>query len=376
MSLNVIGRRDALKLTGGSLAAFTTSSLPAAGEGDAVRINVGYNAADGRKAALGAASEVVREFEFDALTVTVPEPAIAGLENDPNVEYVERDGTWQALNCGCRGCGIDSTNADESCDEGAGADVVIIDTGIQSDHPCLDSHLGVGTGCASCSGSSCGCTYTWDDDNGHGTHVAGIAAAPDGNGGVVGVSPCSTLHAVKVLNDWGSGCWSDVACGIEATANRGWDVANMSLGGSSGSSVVKDACTYAYDRGVLLVAAAGDSGSSAYPAAYDEVVAVGAVDCNGNHPSFAGGSPNTEICAPGENIYSTYTCGTHTTLSGTSMAAPHVSGVGALLMAQGYSHTQARQRMCTTACDLGLDPRYQGCGRVDADAATGCGYTC
>jgi subtilisin len=362
---NGVSRRTALKVTGGSVAAITTSNIAAADPDSAVEVNVGYSAGDGRKAALDAAADVVREFSFDALTVRVPENAVSSLSGRPDVRYVEENGTWQAF--ACRSCGNDSTRADYSCGDGWGADISIIDTGIQSTHDDLDSYLGAGRACARCWGSDCYCYQSWDDDNGHGTHCAGVAGGPDG------VARNATLHAAKVLDGGGSGSWSDIACGIDWTANQGYEVGSLSLGGGSGSSVVRDACNDAYyNYGVLLVAAAGnDYGSSvSYPAAYDACMAVSAVDCNDGWASYSNSGPEVEIAAPGSSIYSEYPCDSCRSLSGTSMATPHVAGAGAILMANGYSNSQARRRLRNTADDIGLHSYRQGDGRLNVERAT------
>jgi subtilisin len=361
---NGVSRRTALKTTGGSIAAMTLSGLASAEVGDLVRLNVGYGAADGRKAALDAAAEVVREFDFDALTVNVPEQAVEGLSNRTDVRYVEQDGTWQALHNSCGNCGVQSTYADGACHDGSGATVSVIDTGIQWDHEDYNHRVVGGNACVNC-WYGCTCSYDWDDDNGHGTHCAGI---------VHSIAPGASLAGAKVLDYNGSGSWSDIACGIQWTANAGHDVGSISLGGSSGSSTVRDACEHAWDNGVLLVAAAGNSGPCSrcvgYPAAYDTVMAVSAVDCNDNWASFSSQGPQVEITAPGENISSTYPCNSCDTLSGTSMACPQVSGAGAILRAQGYSNSQARRRLRNTADDIGLSSNRQGDGRLNVEAAT------
>ena len=360
-----VSRRTALKVTGGTLATLTASGISAAKPDKTVEVNVGFANENGRKAALNAASNVSREFGFDALTLQVPEQAVSGLKNNPNVRYVEENGTWQAFQT--LPWGVNRVDADRSwtCSQATYADVAIIDTGIDADHPDLQPNLGYG---GSWVGSS------WNDDNGHGTHCAGITGADYNSYGVVGVAPSVNLHAVKVLNSNGGGYWSDIAAGIEWTANQGFDVGSMSLGGGH-SSVVQDAVQYAYNRGVLLVAAAGNNygGSVSYPAAYGECIAVSSTDRYDNLSSFSNTGPQVELAAPGSSIYSTYVGGGYNTLSGTSMATPHVAGAGAMLMSNGYSHTGARNRLQNTAEWLsGLSSYEQGYGLLDVEAALGC----
>ncbi|WP_435349298.1 S8 family serine peptidase [Haloarchaeobius sp. HRN-SO-5] len=369
-------RRKVLKATSGALAMTGIAGLSSAKPGDIVELNVGFDGQAGRSAALSAADSVVREFAFDAVTIRATAQAAEGLANNPNVRYVEENGTMYAL-AQTQPWGIDRVDADvahANGETGAGADIAIVDTGIDSDHPDLQANLGSGTSFVSCRGGPKSCRYDWDDDNDHGTHCAGIADAVNNNQGVVGVSTEATLHAVKVLDKRGSGSFSDVAAGIEYVADQGWDVASLSLGASSGSQAVKDAGVYAYGKGVLLVAAAGNSGPCTdcvgYPAAYDEFIAVSSTNSSDGLSSFSSTGPEVEIAAPGSDIYSTIPGG-YDTFSGTSMACPHVSGAGGQLMANGYTNTEARDQLTSTAEDLGLASNDQGAGLLDAAAALG-----
>lgn len=212
------------------------------------------------------------------------------------------------------------------------------------------------------------------DDNGHGTHVAGTAGSVDDSKGIVGVSPDVTLHPVKALTAAGVGFVSDVAKGIEHTADRNWDVANLSVGGPE-TDILREACKDAYNQGVLLVAAAGNSGPCGdcvtYPAAYEPVVAVSATTRDDSLGSFSSTGPEVELAAPRENILSTFLSNTYTSISGTSMACPHVAGAGAQLMANGYDNDDARRRLQSTAENIGLSKNEQGNGLVDVAAALG-----
>lgn len=221
------------------------------------------------------------------------------------------------------------------------------------------------------------------DPNGHGTHVAGIIAARLNGAGVAGVAPKVRLYAVRVLSASGSGYISDVAKGIvEATKgpddvagnSDDVDVISMSLGGPH-SDTLYNAVKYAYSYGVVLVAAAGNEGASSpsYPAAYPEVIAVGAVDRNYNVPSWSNRNP--DLVAPGVDILSTYPNNKYAYMSGTSMACPHVSGVVALMQAirqafglRKLTPDEVRYILINTAIDLGssgYDALY-GYGLVDA----------
>ena len=371
-------RRNALQLTSGAVSALGLSGLAAGQthpqtetETPTVRVNVGYSAPSGRRAARNQAEEVLYEFAFDALTITIAESAIDGLRQRSDIRYVERDGRMEAI-AQTLPWGIDRVDADiahENGETGEGADIAIIDTGIDQTHPDLRTNLGEGQAFAG------GQSYpVWQDDNGHGTHCAGIADALDNSQGVVGVSTEASLHAVKALTAAGIGFTSDVAAGIEYTADQGWDVGSLSLGGGE-SDLLKDACAYAHGKGVLLVAAAGNDGPCSdcvsYPAAYDEVIAVSATDENDDLAGFSSTGPEVELAAPGVEILSTYLGGSYTELSGTSMACPHVSGAGGQLMANGYTNTEARDRLASTAEDISLSSNEQGNGLLDVAAALG-----
>ena len=266
--------------------------------------------------------------------------------------------------------GVDRIGADVAHAEGytgSGADIAILDTGIDSDHPDLQANLGKGKAYVdSTSGSE-----PWDDDNSHGTHCAGIADAVDNSEGVVGVSTAATLHAVKVLASDGYGYYSDIAAGLEWTANQGYDVASLSLGGTSGSDAIRNACQYAVDNGVLVVAAAGNDGTAdsvRYPARYDTVIAVSATTGSDDLAYFSSYGPEVELAAPGYSVYATVPGG-YDYKSGTSMACPHVAGAGGQLMAAGLSNAEARRTLRDTAEDIGLSENEQGSGLLDVEAA-------
>ena len=377
---NDVSRRSVLKTAGASVATVAAGGLAAASGDDVVQVNVGFSANSGRKAALDAADEVVHDFAFDAVTIRGQKAPITALEQRADIRYVEEDGTWEALSQTLP-WGIDRTDADvahANGETGDGADIAIIDTGIDDDHEDLQANIADPSVSSNheawvdCRGRNC--NYPWSDDNDHGTHCAGIADAVDNSTGVIGVSTRANLHALKVLDNSGSGSWSDVAAAIEYTADQGWDVGSMSLGGSSGSQTVKDACTYAYNNGVLLVAAAGNDGPCTdcvgYPAAYEEVIAVSATSCDDTLASFSSTGPEVELAAPGDDVYSSV-IGGYDTFDGTSMACPHVSGAGGQLMANGYSNTDARDQLNSTAEDIGLASNEQGNGLVDVAAALG-----
>jgi subtilisin family serine protease len=204
--------------------------------------------------------------------------------------------------------------------------VGIIDTGISNKHPDLLSNVKGGV-------NTINSLKSWNDDNGHGSHVAGIVAAIDNDIGVIGVGPQIDLYAIKVLNASGSGYLSDVIEGIQWAVAKGMQVINMSLGTASDVQSFHDAVVAAKNAGVVIVAAAGNTGGAVtYPAAYPEVIAVSATDETNNLASWSSRGPEVDLAAPGVSIYSTYKGTGYATLSGTSMAAPHVTGAAALLL--------------------------------------------
>jgi len=384
-----VSRRDVLRTTGGAIAAGVVAGTAAGSEDEFVEVNVGFEGERGREIVESTASAQKHDFNFDAMTIELPENLIEDLRRRPNIRYVEQNGEMEAL-AQTTPYGIEMVGADLAVQEGEtgdGVDVAVIDTGIDATHEDLDPILGDGWAAsgAACQNDCSGgffcdpndistCNAEWDDDNDHGTHCAGTVAAVDNDTGVLGVAPDVTLHAVKVLDCCGSGGYDDIAAGIEWAADQGYDVGSLSLGGDQ-SDVVKDAVQYATDKGMLLAAAAGNDGQCTdcvgYPAAYSEVVAVSATDENDNLADFSSTGPEVEIAAPGANVLSSIPRSDYTEFSGTSMACPHVSGAGAQLIANGKSASEARQTLKDTAEDVGLSSNEQGAGRLDVAAALG-----
>lgn len=214
------------------------------------------------------------------------------------------------------------------------------------------------------------------DDNGHGTHVAGIAAGTSNNGrGIAGVCPQCSILAVKVITADGAGANSWIANGIANAVNLGARVINLSLGGLDNSSTIRLAIQQAYQAGVVVIAASGNDGSSVplYPAALSEVIAVGATNRYGERASFSSYGSHLELTAPGEAIYSTLPNNRYEAWNGTSMASPHVAGLAGLLLSRNPSMTnqQVRQVMIASAQDLGTSGHdsYFGYGRINVQAA-------
>jgi subtilisin family serine protease len=276
------------------------------------------------------------------------------------------------------------TRADElfaKCQYGSPSVVVaVVDTGVDLTHPDLVENILPGT--TYLNGKQLGLPK---DDNGHGTHVSGTIAARINGIGVVGVAPGVKILPVKVLDADGSGSSSDVASGIKWAADHGANVINLSLGGTVDSSVVYNAVNYALQKGVVVVAAGGNSNGSkkcnnctSYPAAYPGVLAVAAVDELGVVADFSNYGDYIAIAAPGEKnkyegIWSTYPGGNYEELSGTSMASPHVAGLAAQILSvhPGYSVAQVTAAIEKTALlvnSTGWNP-YYGFGIIQVDKA-------
>ncbi|MBC7262599.1 MAG: S8 family serine peptidase, partial [Chloroflexi bacterium] len=278
--------------------------------------------------------------------------------------------------------------------------IAILDTGIHLEHPDLRNILWTnsgeipGNGIDDDGNGKIDDVYGWhfyhncstgicqpyenpiiQDDNGHGTHVSGIAAAETNNGiGIAGVSWGARVMTVKVLDQHGDGWYYDIAAGIVYAVDNGARVINLSLGGKEPSFLLQDALRYAYNQGALIVAASGnDGGRVLYPAAYPEAVAVAATDANDQRCSFSNYGPEVDIAAPGEAILSTWLPPYYYYYKrGTSMATPHVSGAAALLWSWRPDLTNIRieEQLETQADDVnaslypGPDP-YLGWGRLN-----------
>jgi subtilisin len=314
------------------------------------------------------------------------------LRSDPNVEFVSADypvsidaikfpifqppASSQSLPTG-----VDRVDAELNANKGSGIGIAVVDTGIDLTHPDLSGNVVNGKNCINSIKNA-------NDDNGHGTHVAGTIAALNNTVGVVGVAPQSKVIAVKVLDSRGSGSWSSIICGLDwITANaakHNIKIINMSLGGGgvsdnncgkSNNDALHRAVCAARDAGITIVVAAGNSGvnaSGSVPASYDDAVitvsaltdtdgkpgGLGAQTSYGKDDTFASFSNYgsvVDIAAPGVNIKSTWKGSSYNTISGTSMATPHVAGAAALYIKArpGSSWTQVRDGLKSVAEALG-----------------------
>ncbi len=310
------------------------------------------------------------EHAIKGFAARIPGAALSAIARDPRVHFISEDRVVVAFQQTLP-TGVNRINAENKLNTGAGVHVAVIDTGIDLTHPDLQANIA--------GGQNCSTGKSYDDGNGHGTHVAGIIAALNNDIGVVGVAPGARLWAVRVLNNAGFGSWSSVICGVnfvdgKSPAKSGpITVANMSLGGSgaddgncglTNNDALHKAICQAVADGVTFVVAAGNSGADFrgfVPAAYNEVITVTALGDSDGRPCGAGGPTsysaddtfasfsnyatgadlNHVIAAPGVSIYSTYKGGSYASLSGTSMASPHVAGAAALYLATHPGATPA-----------------------------------
>lgn len=314
----------------------------------------------------------------NGMVVMVPPQAEVALANRPGVLRIEDDtvvsATGKPGTSGKPGStqpsevlpwGIDRIDADQvwATANASGVKVAIIDTGIDLSHPDLAANIKGGINFINSKKSA-------NDDNGHGSHVAGIVAAIDNSIGVVGAGNAASLYAVKVLDRSGMGWTSDIIAGLGWCVDNGIQVANMSLGSDNYNATLASAVQAAHGAGLIMVAAAGnDGGAVDYPAALPQVIAVSATDSNDNVMGWSSRGPEVLIAAPGSDIYSTYKGGAYTNLSGTSMAAPHVTGAVALKLQKspGLTPAQMANLLSQTATWMpGASPHEQGAGLVNA----------
>ncbi len=355
---------------------------PALAEPPKIRVLIGFNKdlisnnqRDSNINMLG--GRLNREFKrISVISAELPPKAVAALKSLRGISFVEEDGEVFAVSQDTP-WGISRVNAPAvfSTNKGTGIKVCVIDTGIDYTHPDLAPNYVSGYD-----------FYNNDsdpmDDNGHGTHVAGIVAAADNDIGVVGVAPEAKLYGVKVLSSGGGGYWSDVIDGVLWAIDNDMDVINMSLGSSSSSASLQAACQTAYNAGIIIVAAAGNNGSygTLYPGNFDTVIAVGATDSSNTRAYFSSIGSAVELAAPGVNIYSTILVsqGSYGYKNGTSMSSPHVAGIAALAIHSGsitdggdadnHIVNEVRASLQSNALDLGTPGKdtYYGYGLADA----------
>jgi subtilisin family serine protease len=303
----------------------------------------------------------------DGYAATVTDDEAAELATNTDVLAVYPDNpVYQAAQIvppGIKRIGADTNDVAQinGIDQRVDADVALLDSGV--DPNTGDLNVAGGFDCADAG--------TYSDQSGHGTHVAGTIAANANNGiGVTGVAFNSPLSICKALNSGGSGTLVMIANCITWANQHGAKIISMSLGGT-GAATLQTAVRNATQNGSLLIAAAGNSGNSSvsFPAGYPEVVSVAATDHTDTRASFSQFNSDVEIAAPGVNITSTWNDGAYNTISGTSMATPHVAGVAALIAGSnpGGGPAAWRAKLDAAVDDKGVpgrDPQY-GFGRVN-----------
>jgi thermitase len=297
--------------------------------------------------------------------------ARAALSN-PNDRYFGSDWAWSTLSA-VAGWSVYPGAYDSS----GGATIAVVDTGVDASHPDLSGRILTSAG-ANCVTTSGACTADpAADDNGHGTHVAGIAAAATNNTiGVAGTAFDAQVIPVKVLNSSGYGSYAAITNGIVWAAQHGARVINLSIGGTIYSQTVCDAVEEARAEGAVVVAAAGNFATSvpSMPAGCPGAVGVAATDQHDQPASFSDyGAPDVFVSAPGVSIFSTYAGGGYATMSGTSMAAAFVSGLASQLIGQLPQRTpdDVARLLATTSDKVGSSPY----GADPYGTCTGCTWS-
>jgi len=266
--------------------------------------------------------------------------------------------------------------------KGEGVVVAVLDTGAQTTHPDLKNRIIDGRNFTS---DYSGNVNNYNDNNGHGTHVAGTIAAVEDNTGVLGVAPLVKLLVLKVLKKDGGGTYQGIIDAIDyAIAWRGTNgekvrVISMSLGGKADVPELHAAVIRAVNNNILVVCAAGNEGDGkhttdeySYPGAYAESISIGAIDLNKKLAPYSNSNENVDLLAPGSNILSTYLNGKYARLSGTSMATPHVSGALALIInkeekafGRTLSEAELYAQLIRRTVSLGFNKKNEGNGLLD-----------
>ncbi|WP_231387558.1 S8 family serine peptidase, partial [Dolichospermum circinale] len=328
-------------------------------------------------------SPLVKVTEFiepNYIYKTVPTDKTTGLgeilppENDkePNSSLIGPNDQYYSKQWNLHKIGIESA---WTRSKGSGITVAVIDTGITKVRDLHETKFVKGYDFVND-------TEPAQDDNGHGTHVAGTVAQSTNNSyGVAGVAYEANLMPLKVLNADGAGTVADIAEAIKFAADNGADVINMSLGGGGESQLMAEAINYAYNKGVTIIAAAGNENTNgvSYPARYPHVIGVAAFGSDGERASYSNYGAGVDISAPGGSETGTILQetineegeGLFLGLQGTSMASPHVAGVAALIKALGIKEPneilQVLQQSARVIQDDGLN--YYGAGQLNAEAA-------
>lgn len=316
---------------------------------------------------------------FASMSLTPPD--IHKVAKDPSIVKIWRDRPVHTC-LDASASIISAPQAWQAGFTGRGVRIAIVDTGVDVNHPALAGRIAA-THDATGEG--------FGDSNGHGTHVAGIAAGNDSR--YRGIAPEATMLAAKVMGAFGSGSTSWAMAGVEWAVANGAQVINLSLGSDGacdGSDPLSKTCDAAVARGIVVCVAAGNTGplagSVGSPGCARGVITIGASTDNDKIADFssrgptADGRPKPDVLFPGHNIISARARGTKmgnpindafTEASGTSMACPHASGAAALILQArpGITPSQVKDLLMSSTADLGLPPNVQGAGRADVYAA-------
>jgi thermitase len=325
------------------------------------------------------AREIGRVPQIGVRILQVPQQAearvISALSNNPNFEFAEPDYIanviltpndpyyaayqWHLPK-------VSAPTAWDTTTGSANVTIAIVDSGVQATHPDLAGRVLAGYDFANNDSNPA-------DDNGHGTAVAGVAAAQGNDGiGVAGAAWNVAILPVKTMGANGSGSYSAIANGITYSADRGARIINLSLGGTATSSTLQNAVSYAWNKGCVLIAAAGNNGTSTtvYPAAYPNVIAVSATTSADTMASFSSFGSFVDLAAPGQDITTSWPGGGYVTISGTSFSSPLTAGVAALALSRNpsLSNAQVSSLLTSNADDLGAAGKdiYFGSGRLNA----------
>lgn len=343
--------------------------LPSHKDGEVViRIKPGFTAQNAAEVINAGVKKTftIGEMKYAVLTLvagTTVQDALNKLEGNKAIDYVEPNFIYKASivpndpeystrqYCHQR---MDSEQAWNTTTGSSSVVIAIVDTGVNGLHPEFTGRMTSGydeVNNIPLSGNEN------SDDYGHGTHVAGIAAATGNNGvGVAGVDWNCRIMPIKVLDSSGSGSNDTISQGIEFAANNGANVINMSLGGKGLSKSIEDAINLANKNGVAVVASMGNSGTTSveYPAASQGVIGVGSSNAMDEVSFYSTKGYYISVCAPGEEIISTSMEGSYVTFSGTSMASPQVAGAVSLLLAAnpGWTTNQIRSQLEGTADNI------------------------
>lgn len=338
-----------------------------------------YKNGEGKEAVLDQSIRVQHEFEsVPAVSATVTSNDLYGLTKNPDIAYIEQNITFRTTHGELRTASLRSEQSEWSFQAvqpvnmwdkgytGRGVKVAVIDSGISA-HDELSIAGGI---------STVDYTTSYSDDEGHGTHVAGIIAAHNNGYGIAGIAPDVQLYAIKAMGRDGKGSLQDLLEGLDWAIQNRMDIINMSLVSDADSQLLHEMVDQAYAAGMTIVGSAGNSQTDQagnpiptdihtinYPAKYDSVIAVAAVDSMNQRAAFSSVGSEVEVAAPGVDVISTYVQPDGTAIyakaSGTSQAAPHVTGMLALLKQQypGMSNAQLRKEVRKFAVDIGAPGR-------------------